>query len=134
MEERPVLLYFQLSYANHKKNRSLMLIFLKKKFVIIIECKQMRYLWRIVFSLQCHSYSCNWQKEINHLWARNVLSTLRHVMQITGIYHAMILNYVNICPPIIFSSRVSLFVFITLNDRKNKLIFFSPGIVIWKFK
>ena len=50
-------------------------------------------------------------------------------MQITGIYHAMILNYVDICPPIIFSSRVSLFVFITLNDRKNKLIFFSPVIV-----
>ena len=55
-------------------------------------------------------------------------------MQITGIYHAMILDYVDICPPIIFSSRVSLFVFITLNDRKNELIILSPVIVIWKFK
>ena len=59
-----------------------------------------------------------------------LLVTLRHVMQITGIYHAMILDYVDICPPTIFSSRVSLFVFITLNDRKNKLIFLSPVIVI----
>ena len=55
-------------------------------------------------------------------------------MQITGIYQAMILDYVDICPPIIFSSRVSFFVFITLNDRKNELIFLSPLIVIWKFK
>ena len=44
-------------------------------------------------------------------------------MQITGIYHAMILDYVDICPPTIFSLRVSLFVFITLNYRKKQTNF-----------
>lgn len=49
------------------------------------------------------------------------------------IHHARILDYVDICPPILSNSRFSLFVFITLHDRKNLLIFLIPAVVIWKF-
>ena len=51
-----------------RKNSSLMLIFLKKEFVINnLNENKWDFVEGLYFFLQCHSYSCNWRKEINHL-------------------------------------------------------------------